>query len=187
MVRSCGLLHVALAATLLLAAIPPRADASVTDRTAQARLEARRLALDKRTALITDRRGFEVYARTTAGTDTFPLHKLGPASRIRFVESLRFNERGLTTFDYADLVRELGAADLHRVLKPFGFQHLVAILPDVRVNSDEDSQVLQALKEVRELRCGMGEHCNETDYPGYKCISHATCEDSTQHICTSNC
>lgn len=91
MVRSCGLLHVALAATLLLAAIPPRADASVTDRTAQARLEDRRLALDKRTALITDRRGFEAYARTTAGTDTFPpaQARSGIADPVRRVTPLQ--------------------------------------------------------------------------------------------------
>lgn len=151
------------------------------------RLNDQRLQLEKRTASITDQRSFDAYAKTFGDSDTFPLYKLTPASRARFTASLRFNDLGLTTFDYSDLARELGAADLHRVLKPFGFEHLVTVMPDVRVNSEEDQAVLQILDTARSLRCGVGEHCNEADYPGYKCISHATCEESTAHICTSNC
>ncbi len=145
------------------------------------------LHLEKRTASITDQRSFDAYAKAFGDTDTFPLYKMTPAARARFTASLRFSALGLTTFDYSDLARELGAADLHRVLKPFGFQHLVAVIPDVRVNSEEDQRVLQIQNTARSLRCSVGEHCNEADYPGYKCISHATCEESTAHICTSNC
>ncbi len=176
-----------LAAILLLASLQARAEASPAALTAQANLEEQRLELDRRTAPITDCRSFDAYARTMEGTEAFPLYKLSPSARARFVGALQFNARGLASFDYSDLVRELGAADIQRVLKPFGFQHLVAVMPDVRVNSEEDQQVLQIRDSARSLRCGVGEHCNEADYPGYKCISHATCEESTAHICTSNC
>lgn len=159
-----------------------KADAAATTT----HLEDQRLQLEKRTASITDQRSFDSYAKTFGDTDTFPLYKLTPASRARFTASLRFNALGLTTFDYSGLARELGAADLHRVLKPFGFQHLVAAMPDVRVNSEEDQQVLQMLRAASGLLCSWGENC-EADYPGYKCASHATCEESTTHICTSNC
>lgn len=177
--------QVTVASAILLASL--QVDAQATDAGWMKQLEDQRLELDKRTASITDRHAFDAYAKATEGTEVFPLYRLSPAARSRFIQSLRFNARGLTTFDYTDLVRELGAADIHRVLKPFGFQHLVAVLPEVRVNSQEDRQVLQTLEETRRLRCGVGEHCNEADYPGYKCASHATCEESTIHICTSNC
>lgn len=184
---TCRTSQAVMVSIALLVSLPSRAHVAGLDMAPLAQLEEQRRDLDRRTASITDRRSFDVHAEATEGTDAFPLYKLAPASRARFVESLRFNARGLTTFDYSDLVRELGAADIHRLLKPFGFQHLVAVLPDVRVNSQEDKNVLDTLHAARALRCGMGEHCNETDYPGYKCIQHATCEDSTQHICTSNC
>ncbi|MEG0184914.1 MAG: hypothetical protein RR704_15860 [Stenotrophomonas sp.] len=177
--------QITVASTILLASL--QAEAQVNDADGLRHLENQRLELDKRTASITDRHAFDAYAKATEGTDIFPLSKLSPAARARFTESLRFNARGLTTFDYSDLVRELGAADIQRVLKPFGFQHLVAVLPDIRVLSEEDHRVLQTLEATRRLRCSVGEHCNETDYPAYKCASHATCEESSVHTCTSNC
>ncbi len=177
--------QVTVASTILLASL--QVGAQTTHAGWVAHLENHRLEMDKQTASITDRHTFEAYAKATEGTDAFPLYKLSPAARSRFTQSLQFNARGLTTFDYSDLVRELGAADIQRVLKPFGFQHMVGVLPGIRVNSDQDMQVLQTLEATRHLRCSVGEHCNETDYPGYRCASHATCEESTIHICTSNC
>ena len=174
------------ASVILVLSMQAYAGFKADGATTTTHLDDQRLQLEKRTASITDQRSFDAYASTFGDTDAFPLFKLTPASRARFIGSLRFSALGLTTFDYSDLIRELGAADIHRVLKPFGFQHLLAVIPAVRVNSEEDRQVLQTLQAARSVRCGMGEHC-EADYPGYKCISHATCEESASHICTSNC
>ncbi|MGB8625099.1 MAG: hypothetical protein WCD03_02970 [Candidatus Cybelea sp.] len=51
-----------------------------------------------------------------------PLRYLTPDARERFLASLRFNERGVTTFRYAELQAELSARQIREVLALFGLQ-----------------------------------------------------------------
>jgi hypothetical protein len=50
-----------------------------------------------------------------------PLGYLSPDARTRFLSSLRFNERGVTTFRYDDLAK-LPTRKVNRILSLFGLQ-----------------------------------------------------------------
>jgi len=74
-----------------------------------------------------------------------PLEPLSAWGRERFVRSLRFNENGLTTFDYQPLVEELTAAQASRLLALFGAARTVHKLPGIRVVSKEDQAAMTPL------------------------------------------
>ncbi|MDT9000812.1 hypothetical protein RQP53_16160 [Paucibacter sp. APW11] len=119
-----------------------------------------------------------------------PLNKLSPAARKRFIESLRFNEKGLTTFQYTDLESELSVSEIYQVLSLFGVQHYAAGIRGARISSPTDRLISNAnfcapylapaLSQATPAR-GLCDHDN------YQCIGRATCESSGGRICTSNC
>ncbi|HEX4013516.1 MAG TPA: hypothetical protein VHX17_06455 [Candidatus Cybelea sp.] len=59
--------------------------------------------------------------------DGSPLRYLTPAARARFLASLRFNDRGVTTFRYDDLQR-LPAPRTREVLALFGLQRDASLI-----------------------------------------------------------
>lgn len=118
-----------------------------------------------------------------------PLRKLSPAARARFVRSLQFNERGLTSADTRDLVAGLSAADVYRVLRLFGAQHLTTRLPGVRFVTAEDQMLRTAFwrgDDLCNIQTPDGAGCTG-DYPGYYCEAKGTCKSSPGYICTRNC
>ncbi|MCF6288578.1 MAG: hypothetical protein L3J53_05000 [Proteobacteria bacterium] len=92
---------------------------------------------------------------------SFPLNILDNDSKITFVESLRFNEKGITTFDYT-VFNNLSTDDTYKVLSLFGVEHT--------------SKIIHNSKLLR-----------EADHIGYECIRRATCKKSTGFICMSAC
>lgn len=118
-----------------------------------------------------------------------PLRRLSPAARARFVRSLQFNEKGLTSADTKDLVAELSAADVYRVLRLFGAQHLTTKLPGIRFVTAEDRTLLTASwggDDLCNIQMPDGAGCTG-DYPGYYCEAKGTCRSSPGYICTRNC
>lgn len=67
-----------------------------------------------------------------------PIEPLSTWGKERFVRSLRFNENGLTTFDYRPLVEELSASQARRLLALFGAERTLPGLPGIRVATDDD-------------------------------------------------
>ncbi|HEY1884051.1 MAG TPA: hypothetical protein VGG51_13530 [Candidatus Cybelea sp.] len=61
------------------------------------------------------------YLRLTPNNSS-PLRYLTADARERFLASLRFNQRGVTTFGYADLQAQLPASEIHEILALFGLQ-----------------------------------------------------------------
>jgi hypothetical protein len=93
---------------------------------------------------IRSRADLDRYRAATASSGS-PLDALSPAGRRRFLASLRFNRSGITGFSYADLQSELTASQIYDVLKLFGAEKDVAIIPHVRVETPRDRQVMEML------------------------------------------
>jgi hypothetical protein len=83
------------------------------------------------------------YLSATAGSGS-PLSALSSGARRRFLSSIRFNEKGITGFRYADLQSELTASQIFDVLHLFGAEKDVAIIPNIRVESAADRRVMRS-------------------------------------------
>ncbi|WP_143073980.1 hypothetical protein [Roseateles sp. YR242] len=120
-----------------------------------------------------------------------PLDKLSPSAKRRFVDSLQFNEKGLTTFQYTDLESELSTSEIYQVLALFGVQHHAASIRGARVSSATDLLIKNSLLVCDPSFAAQGIRAATTgiciDYPDYQCIKRGTCESAGGKICTSNC
>lgn len=114
------------------------------------------------------------YLQHTAGSLS-PLDRLSVQGRQRFLASLTFSDKGLSSFRYGDLRAELTASQIYQVLSLFGAQQHTSAIPGVRVVTSADHAIMS------------GPHPN-TDYPNYWCASHATCLTQELAICIgANC
>jgi hypothetical protein len=120
------------------------------------------------------------YLAATAGSGS-PLSALSSDARTRFLASATFNEKGITGFHYGDLQSELTASQIVAVLRLFGVEKDVAIIPNVRVETASDQRAIKAFQFLDPPADG------GTDYKGYWCSSPATCTVKNDSICTSNC
>ncbi len=95
----------------------------------EARTETPRLQreLDRALAPIKSYSELQSYLQTFPMSAS-PLNKLSPAARKRFLDSLQFNEKGLTTFRSADLESELSVSEIYAVLSLFGEQSIAGRL-----------------------------------------------------------
>ena len=103
-----------------------------------------------------------------------PLNAMSAAGRERFLKSLRFNDKGLTSFDYADLETELTAGQIYRILKLFGAERDTAFMRNARVENADDVKIMDMPR-------------SPIDYRDYECAKRATCTQSNFSICTGNC
>lgn len=108
-----------------------------------------------------------------------PLDALSPAARSRFLNSLSFNENGLTGFDYTDLRAELTATQIYRILAIFGAQRLTPRVVGARAETDVDHLLMTLPASTTDPAM--------SDYMEYRCVSPHTCAESPRHICMSGC
>lgn len=101
---------------------------------------------------------------------TSPLDSLSPAARQRFLSSLVFTDRGLASFDYQDLVKELTPTEIYRVLSLFGAQQLVGEFTHAKVRTEADRLLLARQPYLKCLK-------------GWYCESHGTCAKGTPDVC----
>ncbi len=109
-----------------------------------------------------------------------PINALSPAAKSRFVNSLRFNETGVTSFYYADIEAELSSSQAYDLLSMFGLQSTLSVMPKLRVSTPEDSQIMSAFGDATPFRI-MADHEN------YWCSGRATCSRDVGSICMSGC
>lgn len=103
-----------------------------------------------------------------------PLRYIPPQKRHRFLSSLRFNSKGLTSFSYKPLVSSgLSATQIRNILSLFGMQSAASTFKGARVLSHKDELIMA--------------YPNLLDHEDYMCESRATCATWTGKICTSNC
>lgn len=125
----------------------------------------------ERTALIQSIEDLNDHLQSTADS---PLHRLSPAARQRFVDSLVFGENGLGGYQYADLEAELTASEIYDVLALFGAERTTSMITGARITNAADEAIMQ-------MRRG------DDDHKGYKCSGPGSCYTDTNSICTSNC
>lgn len=133
--------------------------------------------------------------------------KLSPAARAEFILSLRFGARGVASFNYRVLERELGASDAHDVLAMFGLQSYTSKLTGLQIRNERDALAFEAsrsaLTSLTPATAGRpkgpgvpggggwgddeGGDGEGNFLKGYMCTSRATCSKSSEHACTSNC
>lgn len=142
-------------------------------------------------APIKSRRDLEAYL-AHAGRDS-PLNALSESARARFVGSVTFSKKGVSGFDYSDLVAELSAKQAYRILALFGEQHITAMIKNLRVEDSLDEEIMAqgtpmaAPKCVTyPINCPGGDPIG-TDYEDMKCESAGTCAYAKTKICTQNC
>lgn len=108
-------------------------------------------------------------------TEDSPLQTLPQEARQPFLDSLTFNEHGLTGFNYHILETQLTARQIYKILALFGAQHLIQNFQQAEVISSLDHLLLEQDFQPN------GDHYN------YECASRATCAYAQQRICMSSC
>ncbi|GLQ89131.1 hypothetical protein [Dyella flagellata] len=81
------------------------------------------------------------YMARTSAADSL-LNLLSPAAKNRFLSSLQFNEKGITSFSYADLEAELTPSQIYELLSLFGIQRTVPLMKGARVVDDTDRMIM---------------------------------------------
>lgn len=121
------------------------------------------------------------------GSARNPLNALSKGGRERFVSSLKFSDRGLSSLSYLDLEAELTVSEAYKVLALFGQQHLIGALSKARVETELDRDILNMPPAETLRSSAKGPGGPVSDHNGYECAKHATCESRAGAICTSNC
>lgn len=135
--------------------------------------EAARRELSSAMAEVKSASQFARYMQQTRGSAT-PFSAMTPGALRRFSRSLVFTDRGLASYDYTDLQRELTASQIYAVLRVFGVEGSVSRIPGVKVRSRTDGLVMDAQRLP-------------ADYNDMTCAARASCAPQTGWICTSNC
>lgn len=71
-----------------------------------------------------------------------PLNRLSQDARQRFIDSLTFNERGITGYATGDLRSELSAEQIYDILVLFGVPDDIYLFPDARVSTRRDRDIM---------------------------------------------
>lgn len=71
-----------------------------------------------------------------------PLDRLSPAALQRFLDSLTFNDSGLTGYRTDDLQEELTATQAYRILELFGAQHTTPMLRGLTIKTKLDARIM---------------------------------------------
>jgi hypothetical protein len=149
-------------------------------------------ALRLETALVKSRAEFDKYMKD-ATSSASPLNKLTPENKATFINSLTFNERGLTSLSYHALEADLTPTEIYKLTALLGMPHLTSLMQNAKPVTELDRLLpaegasrnaagqLKAGNGLRNKLPGFG------DFEGYWCISRATCEQKQGSICTSNC
>lgn len=126
-----------------------------------------------------------------AGNRTTPFTRMSDAARGRFIQSITFNENGITGFSYQDIQSEMSPTEIYQLLSLFGAQHVTPLIRGAIARTALD----------RAIMAGAGKPSSNTgggivqpslapaggDHEGYQCVSRATCYAATSYICMSTC
>jgi hypothetical protein len=121
------------------------------------------------------------YMAMTPGSGN-PLMKLSPATRQQFIDSLSFNENGVTGYRYDGLERELNATQIRKLLSLLGIQESGALLK--KVKEDSSYSTATCYDPVYDNFCN---GVPSKDYQNMRCANRGSCKPEESWVCTSNC
>ena len=125
-------------------------------------------------APVKNRAQLDAYLREHRGASS-PFHVLRPAALQRFSGGLVFNDRGVSSYDYTTLQRELTASQIFGILRVFGVEDSVSRIPGLKVRGHADRLVLATL------------HIRLDGHHDMYCVAHGICAPRLGWVCTSNC
>lgn len=128
------------------------------------------------TAIIHSQADLNKYLEATSISQS-PLGFLSAGAQSRFLGSLKFNDKGVTTFRYDDLVG-LSSSKVYKILSLFGLQDDTSMIAHLGAS---------AIQAVRPAVVATNCPASGCDYPGYACAMHGTCTKASDSICTHNC
>ncbi|MEM9102735.1 MAG: hypothetical protein AAGB12_10460 [Pseudomonadota bacterium] len=107
------------------------------------------------------------------------LHSLGasaldvltPKAKAHFIKSLKFNEKGLTTFNSLLLEEELSLSEIYGILSLFGIESSIKHFDAARIESAADVNILNNMLNNL-LQC-------DGVLQGSACVSRATCRKTS--------
>lgn len=108
--------------------------------------------------------------------DNSPLYALSEPARQRFISSLTFGPKGITSFKHDDLEAELTPTQIYQVLSLFGVQQDTTLLKNAKAKTATDGIIMNIVGPP------VGQ-----DYEGYRCMEPGSCFRSASWICTHNC
>lgn len=115
---------------------------------------------------------------------TSPFDALPDQARRDFIDSLTFNEKGLTSFRFDVLEEHLSPSEIYALMSAFGAQHTTYMMEKA---SPETSLDRSLLLEAARMSTSDGYKHSLGDHENYYCESRATCATLGGRICTSNC
>lgn len=160
-----------------------------------AKLEMQSLPVALSMAPVRSKASLDAYVKLTPSQKS-PLSLLSPREKQRFIDSITFNETGVTGFRTDGLVKELSVRQIVDVLALFGSQNSVLLMSDARISSQHDVDVLKELGGDIQLsdyywdewgEWGDNPFFGAKDRMNYKCVSRASCYEESTYICKSNC
>lgn len=152
--------------TLFAASFANAGERDVIDLVARDSLRASKMALEQAPL----KSAADVYQYNRAMPQHLnPLSALSNSDRVRFLQSLRFNEKGLTEFDYTAL-RGLSSAEVYKLLALFGMQGGSDLLSSSPKSGGASQQMMMAEFLI-----------------DHYCESKGTCREDNSRACTSNC
>ena len=126
-----------------------------------------------------------------AAQQVTPLDKFSATARQDFLDSLVFGEKGLASFRYDLLEKELTPTDIYSLLSLFGLQGGTAQLDGAQAKTSLDRAILQMNDQQYANSFdgfGGGFPGTSDDFlEGYKCDSPGSCVLADGYACTSNC
>jgi hypothetical protein len=103
-------------------------------------------------------------------------NKLSDSAKKMFVDSLKFNEKGLTSYNYQVLIDELTENEINLLIREFGFANVgTYLIQSENLGGDFSYSTM-----------GSGE-ASKIGEKGYSCSSPGTCREEQGAICTRNC
>lgn len=103
-------------------------------------------------------------------------NRLSDSARKVFVDSLKFNDKGLTSYNYQVLVDELTESEINLLIQEFGFKNVgTYLIKSENLGGDFSYSVM-----------GSGE-ASKIGEKNYSCSSPGTCREEQGAICTRNC
>ncbi len=136
-------------------------------------------ALARANAPINSQLALSTYLASPAAQRS-PLNLLAASSKARFLDSLKFNETGVTSFYYADIERELSASQAYELLKLFGLTNTIGPMKGLRIDNAKDRSVMSAYGSPVTTQL-------MDDHQFYWCSSRATCSSMSGSWCMSGC
>ena len=147
-------------------------------------------------APVRSERDITAYTRTNKAS---PLDALPANARKVFLDSVTFNEKGITGFRYDVLEKHLTPTQSFAILSMFGAQHTVHMLDESRTETVLDSALISGpsspnttptlegfIPGVTNGLRGTSEGFGD-DHEGYACTGRATCYQTDHSICMSSC